>query len=127
MEKVIFHGIAIIILVYLLSMSAFNFMYEQYFLGTLLFGMCFVLIIFYYYSRFRDRYKISYLLFGLVCYPIIGINFYLNDGMEGPSAYVFLMFHLIMMVLSSRKQYALWIIYNALIVTLLLYVGIFRP
>lgn len=126
MEKVIFHGIAIIILVYLLSMSAFNFMYEQYFLGSLLFGMCFVLIIFYYYSRFRDRYKISYLLFGLVCYPIIGINFYLNDGMEGPSAYVFLMFHMIMMVLSSQKQYALWIIYNALIVTLLLYVGIFH-
>lgn len=127
MEKVIFHGIAIIILIYLLSMSAFNLMYEQYFLGSLLFIMCFVLIIFYYKSRFRGRYKTSYLLFGMICYPIIGLNFYLNDGMDGPSAYVFLMFHIIMMVLSSRKQYLLWILYNAFFVSIALYMGMFHP
>lgn len=122
MENVIFHGISIIILVYLLGMSAFNFIYKQHFLGVLLFVMCFALIILYYNSRFRRRFKVSYFLFGLFCYPVIGLNFYLNDGIEGPSAYVFLMFHIIMMVLSSKRQYGLWIAYNALIFTVLLYI-----
>lgn len=127
MENVIFHGISIIILVYLLGMSAFNFIYKQHFLGVLLFVMCFALIILYYNSRFRRRFKVSYFLFGLFCYPVIGLNFYLNDGIEGPSAYVFLMFHIIMMVLSSKRQYGLWIAYNALIFTVLLYIDLFHP
>lgn len=125
-EKVIFHGIAIIIFVYLLAMSAFNLMYEQYFLATLLFAMCFILAFFYYYSRFLGHYRTSYLLFGVVCYLVIAINFYFNDGIQGPSAYVFLMFHMVMMVLSSRKHYVFWIVYNSVIITLLLYFGIFH-
>lgn len=127
MENVIFHGISIIILVYLLSMSAFNFIYEQYFLGGMLFFMCFILVILYINSRFRGNFNSSYLLFGIFCYPVIALNFYLNDGIEGPSAYVLLMFHIIMMTLSSKKHYVLWILYNALIFSVLLYVDVFYP
>src|SRR5690606_19077659 len=50
-----------------------------------------------------------------------------NDGIEGPSAYVFLMFHIILMVLSSKRQYGLWIAYNAFFFSVLLYVDIFYP
>jgi two-component system sensor histidine kinase/response regulator len=127
MENVIFHGISVITLVYMFSMSAFNFFYEQYFLGGLLFGLCFFMILLYYYSRFRKGFKLSYLIFGLLCYPIIALNFYLNDGIAGPSAYVLLIFHVIMMVLSFRKHYFFWIIYNALTFAVLLYVDVFYP
>ena len=127
MENVIFNGISIITLIYMLSMSAFNFVYEQYFLGGLLLGMCFVVIILYYNSRFRGRFRSSYLIFGLLCYPIIGLNFYLNEGIAGPSAYVLLMFHIIMMALSSKKHYFFWILYNALTFSVLLYVDVFYP
>lgn len=127
MEIVIFHGISIIILVYLLGMSAFNFVYKQNFLGILLLVMCIALVLLYFNSRFGGRFQVSYFLFGLFCYPVIGLNFYLNDGIEGPSAYVFLMFHIIMMVLSSKRQYGLWIVYNAVIFTALLYMDLFHP
>lgn len=125
MENVIFNGICIIILVYLLSMSAFNFIYQQYFLGGMLFFMCLVLLVLYFISRFRGNFKASYLLFGIFCYPVIALNFYLNDGIAGPSAYVFLMFHLIMMALSPKRHYVPWIFYNGLIFSVLLYVDVF--
>lgn len=127
MENVIFNGISIITLIYILSMSAVNVVYGQYFLGKLLFGLCFVLIILYYNSRFRRRFKWSYWIFGLLCYPVIALNFYLNDGIAGPTSYVLLMFHIIMMALSSKKYYLFWILYNALTFSVLLYIDVFYP
>lgn len=127
MENVIFHGIAIIVLIYTLSMSASNFFYQQYFLGALLFATCFVLLLLYYNSRFRKRFKNSYFLFGIICYLVIALNFYFNDGLAGPSAYVLLMFHIIMMVLSSKKLASFWILYNVIVFSALLYVGVFYP
>jgi len=127
MEKVIFHGISFIILVYILAMSAINFMYEQFFLGTLMFGACAIVIALYYNSRFHGKYKTSYFISGLFCYPIIGLNFYFNDGIEGPSSYVFLMFHIIMMALSPKKHYGFWIGYNGVIFATFLYIDLFYP
>ena len=89
--------------------------------------MCFFLIILYYNSRFRRGFKSSYLVFGLLCYPVIALNFFLNDGIAGPSAYVLLIFHIIMMALSSKKHYFFWISYNALIFSVLLYIDVFYP
>jgi len=127
MENVIFHGISFIIFVYLLAMSTFNFIYEQDFLGIFLLGASVVLIAIYINSRFLGHFMSSYLMFGLLCYPIIALNFYLNDGIEGPSSYVLLMFHLIMMTLSPKKHYVFWIVYNFLIFSVLISIDIFHP
>lgn len=127
MERTVFYGICAITFVYLLSMAAFNLAYGQYFLGALLFSTCFLLIFLYANARFWHNFKTSCLLFGLLCYPVIALNFYHNDGVAGPSAYVFLMFHLIMMVLSSNKQYGFWMAYNVVFFVALLYIDSYHP
>lgn len=124
MEDVIFNSISVVIFFYLLTTSISNFIYGQYFLATVLLLLGLILLTVYFNTGFFKKY---HFYFGLFYYPLISVNFYLNDGIAGPSAYVFLMFHIIMMLLSPKRYYLFWLCYNAFFYTALIYIDLFHP
>lgn len=89
MEKQIFNATIIIITLYLVAMIIFNFFINQFLLASILLGCIPALGLLYYMLRFKNKFYLSLIIFGSFLYPILAINFYLNDGIFGPSAYVF--------------------------------------
>lgn len=126
-ENQLFNSISIITLIYLLAMVAFNIYVGQFLLGGILVVVAAALYLVYYLSRFRGKYNLGVYLFGFLSYPVLAINFYLNDGIEGPSFYVFLMVHIILISFSNSKTYWVWIGYNFLFFVSLFYIDNFYP
>ncbi len=96
-------------------------------LGLIILGATFAQGGVYYLGRFKGKYELGFLIFSILSYPILAINFYLNDGIEGPSLYIFLMIHIIIMALSHKKNYWIWISYNFLFFSILFYIDNYHP
>ncbi|MDN3669689.1 HAMP domain-containing sensor histidine kinase [Echinicola jeungdonensis] len=124
----IFNSISIIVIFYLASMALFNMYYlGQLMLGWIVIGATLAQGGVYYLGRFKGHYKLGFLIFSTLSYPILAINFYLNDGIEGPSLYIFMMIHIIIMALSHKKNYHFWILYNFLFFSILFYIDNYYP
>jgi len=127
MEKQIFNATIIIIGLYLLAMIIFNFLINQYLLASILIGCVPALALLYYLLRCQNRFYLSLMLFGGFLYPILSINFYLNDGIYGPSAYIFILMNLVMVSISPSKWILGWTALNAVFFLSLFYIGNFYP
>lgn len=126
-ERQIFISTSIITVVFLLAMAVLNLWIQQFFLASLLLVTATALIVVNFLPSVRKNYKRVIFIFGFLSYPILAVNFYLNDGVFGPTFYVLLLIHIILLPLSNRKTYGLWIGINVVFFTALLYVGIFYP
>lgn len=127
MEKQIFNATIIIVALYLIAMIFFNFFINQILLASILIGCIPALALFYYLLRIRNRFYLSLILFGSFIYPILLINFYLNDGIFGPSAYIFILMNLVMVSISPLRWILGWTAINAACFLSLFYVGNFHP
>jgi hypothetical protein len=104
MEKQIFNATIIIITLYLIAMIIFNFFINQILLASILFGCIPALAFLYYILRIKNKFYLSLILFGSFLYPILSINFFLNDGIFGPSAYIFILMNLVMVSISPDRK-----------------------
>lgn len=127
MEKQIFNATIIIITLYLVAMIIFNFFINQFLLASILLGCIPALGLLYYMLRFKNKFYLSLIIFGSFLYPILAINFYLNDGIFGPSAYVFILMNLVMVSISPLKWILGWTALNAICFLSLFYIGNFYP
>lgn len=127
MEKQIFNATIIIITLYLIAMIIFNFFINQILLASILFGCIPGLALLYYILRIKNKFYLSLILFGSFLYPILSINFFLNDGIFGPSAYIFILMNLVMVSISPLRWILGWTVLNAVCFLSLFYVGNFHP
>ena len=127
MEKQIFNAIIVIIALYVLTLSGFNFFANQYLLGGILFGCIIILGYLYYLLRKKNKFHLSLLIFGCLAYPIITVNFYLNDGIFGPSSYAFILINLVLVSISPIKWIVGWTTLNICCFLGLIHIGIFHP
>lgn len=127
MEKQIFNATIIIITLYLVAMIIFNLFISQFLLASILFFCIPALALLYYMLRFKNKFYLPLIIFGSFLYPILSINFYLNDGIFGPSAYIFILMSLVMVSISPRKWILGWTVLNAICFLSLFYIGNFYP
>ncbi len=127
LENRVFNSISVVTAFYLLAMCAFNLYLGQLTLTVILCGSILLLVYYYYLARFKENYQPGMYMFGFITYPILAANFYLNDGIDGPSSYIFLMIHVVLLSLFNRKTSAFWIVYNFLIYTSLFYLDNYYP
>jgi len=127
MEKQIFNATIIIVSLYVLAFSIFNFLINQYLLASILIGCIPVLVYLYYLLRHKNKFNLTLVIFGSFVYPLLSVNFYLNDGIYGPSAYIFILMNLVMAGISPLKWVYGWTTLNAICFLSLFYVGNFYP
>ncbi|EPR65832.1 sensor histidine kinase [Cyclobacterium qasimii] len=95
-----------------------------------LFGLCvFISIIvtgYLYLLRVKRAYKTAFYSASLSIYPILTYNFLHNDGINGPTFYVFLLIHLVILSIVKSKYYLLWTVLNVVFFIGLYYIGLYH-
>lgn len=127
MEQQIFNATIIIVSFYTLAMSIFNILIHQYLLAGILISCIPPMVYLYYLLRFKNKFKLTLIIFGSFLYPLLSINFYLNDGVFGPSAYIFILMNLVMVSISPIKWIFGWTALNIICFLSLFYIGNFYP
>lgn len=127
MEKQIFNATIIIITLYLIPMIIFNFLINQYVLAFILICCIPGMGLLYFLLRYKDKFYLALIIFGSFLYPILSINFFLNDGIHGPSAYIFILMNLVMVSISPQKWIFGWTALNTVCFLILFYVGNYYP
>ncbi|WP_215223255.1 sensor histidine kinase [Echinicola shivajiensis] len=123
MEGRIFNSTALILVLYLFGMVIFNFLTGQKILSIILILTALVVILAYILARKSKNFKNGIRTLAVFSYPILVVNFYLNDGINGPSSYIFLMIHLLILTLSDRKEFWFWGAYNFIFFSSLYIIG----
>lgn len=127
MEKKIFYSAVGIMLVYVFLMTLVTFLIRQYLLSAIFliclpFGPYIMYLL-----RKKHKFNLPFFIFGFVAYPALAISFYHNDGVQGPSAYVFILINLVMASIAPIRWVFGLALVNILFFVGLFYVGIFFP
>ncbi|REA55965.1 sensor histidine kinase [Dyadobacter luteus] len=112
----IFHSVCLISILGLAYNVPFNYMVG---LGAVAVASAIVLGLtatLYYQSRFRGNTKNSIFLVNFVGIGLFTINYFLNSGINGPTALFFLLFLLITIAINPVEQNRVWIPINVIVV-----------
>ena len=126
MEIQILNAALIIIFIFNLFLTGLNLYLSNY----LLFGLCIfvgvTILSYLYLLRVKRAYKTSFYLASLTTYPILAINFINNDGINGPTFYVFLLVHLLILCIVESRHYLFWSGLNVVFFIGLYYIGLYQ-
>ncbi|MCC5936099.1 MAG: HAMP domain-containing histidine kinase [Lunatimonas sp.] len=126
MEKQIFNSMLFIIAVYLVAMGVINIFIGQTWLTLISFLTLGPLAFIYYLIRIKNRYQLSLYLFGGLSYPLITINFFLNDGVLGPTSYIFILMNVVLISIAPLKMIPGWTAVNISFFVVLYYLGTYH-
>lgn len=74
----------------------------------------------YYLSRVRKRFYLSRILFAILSYSFLTLNFFYNSGIDGPTFLCFFLTYIFLIGIFPRKTYWLWTILHLINVFVLL-------
>ncbi len=94
--------------------------------GLCLFGV-FISSSLYYLSRFKRRSSLGIILFGIACNVTFTVNYFFNSGIFGPNLLLFSLAFLLIIAISPKTQFKVWIPVNILLVLGILVVEYFNP
>lgn len=127
METKIFISAAFIAVIYMISMTVFNLLLGQYLLAGVIFFASGLILGYYLIARRRTEFTTGINFLSLMAYPVLAFNFYYNDGVNGPTFFIFLMVLSIIICVQNKESYWFWGSYNLLFFIILAYIGIFHP
>jgi two-component system sensor histidine kinase/response regulator len=112
----IFHSVCIISIVGLGYNIPFNYLVGLPAVSIISFIMMIVVVGLYHMSRNLGKTELSVLITNFVGLVLFIVNYFLNSGINGPTALFFLLFLLITIAINPAAQYKIWIPFNVLIV-----------
>ena len=83
-----FHTICLVIAGFLAFGTITNALLDQNHLLPLIVSILGMLILVFYLSRFRGKLMLSWSIFTISCYVILGLNYFMNEGIDGPTLIV---------------------------------------
>jgi len=125
LEKQIFNATIIISLFFMFALLLFNVVIGNIRLLIVSVIVIHILIFCFYLLRKRNRYKHAYYIFSSMGYPLMAIAFYFNDGILGPTFYILLFFHFVVLSISPNRKFFIWSLINGLVFLSLFFVGNF--
>jgi two-component system, sensor histidine kinase and response regulator len=77
---------------------------------VLLFTACIMAlqIYLYYISRFKKRFYISRIIFAVLSYVFLSVNYFFNSGINGPTILAFFLSYIFLIAIYNRSSYWLW-------------------
>jgi signal transduction histidine kinase len=91
-----------------------------------IFGLFFCAVL-YYLSRFKRKSKLGINLFCLLCNAAITGSYFYNSGINGPNLLMFLLVFFLTVSIIPRKNFKIWLPFNALLVLSIIVVEYFYP
>lgn len=81
----------------------------------------------YYLSRIRKRFYLSRILFAVLSYCFLTLNFFYNSGIDGPTFLCFFLTYVFLIAIFPRRTYWLWTSLHTLNVLILLAINYYNP
>lgn len=81
----------------------------------------------YYLSRFRKCFHSSRIIFAVLSYGFLTLNFFYNTGIDGPTIMCFFLSYIFLIAIFPRKTYWLWTGLHILNVVILLCINYYNP
>ena len=122
LEARIFHAVCILSVFTLAFSVVFNYFIGLEKLAAIMLVVFLMVLIFYYYSRFRAKTTITILFYGILSHIVFAINYYFNSGISGPTLLIFIASLFLIVSIAPPKQFWFWITFNIVIVLTLLYI-----
>lgn len=126
-ENRIFHSFSLITFMICIVMIFLNLAIES--VGSLFISVIIIIIhpLAYYLSRFRNKLKLAIIISALESNIFLGINYFLNAGIGGPTLILFIATLLLMNSLLNNRDLILWISFNLLTVLTIVGIEYFYP
>jgi signal transduction histidine kinase len=120
MENRAFNYISLVSFILLFNFLVGDLYVKQYIMAGVLVLLMITVGVLYYFSRVHKYYQTPLILYGICCYLALILNYYINEGINGPTVCLFfLIFHLLIAI-GRPRHYAIWIVLQILIVPVLL-------
>ncbi len=84
-----FNFINAITFLLLVSYLAFDLFISQLTMSVVISGMMVVLGFLYYFSRFKKKYQVGIIIYALISYTVLILNYFINSGINGPTLCLF--------------------------------------
>lgn len=127
MEHRAFNYVCIISFAILTISMAFDVLIVQPFMTTVIIVLIGTLMVMYYFSRFRKKYRVSVFIFILLCYVTLSLNYFNNEGISGPTLCLFSITLLFIALLTRPPYHFIFIFTHLTLVVTLLAVEYYYP
>lgn len=118
-EQFIFNILLAFSALVLLFFSFSKLLFQHEVTGFFVFLMSLSTFWLYYLSRFKNQFQASIVLMGILSYLFFGINYFYNSGINGPTAFIFILNFYILQLLSPKKLKYVWLTFHMLIIPIL--------
>ena len=127
MEARIFHATCVVSLIAVAINIPMNYLVGVPFLALLMTGLFCIISFIYYYSRFQKKLNAGFFLYCLLGNVFFIFNYYQNSGINGPSLLIFLLSLFLIITISPKAQFRLWVPLNIIVVGTLLFLQYSHP
>ncbi|KQC02808.1 sensor histidine kinase KdpD [Pedobacter sp. Hv1] len=116
LEARIFHAISILAIFTASINSIINFRLGLIFYGLIMLPLIAVLGLGYYLSRYRNKMNIAIGIFAVVFNLLCGATYFATEGSGSVNLFTFILIIFLLSLLTSKKQFSIWIPLNILLV-----------
>ncbi|PQJ12832.1 two-component sensor histidine kinase [Flavipsychrobacter stenotrophus] len=127
MENRAFNFISVVTFITLIFMFIFDVFIEQWTMCVVIAGLVIVQSFLYYNSLFKKQYKKEIIVFAIVSYIGVLMNYFNNSGTLGPSLFLLFLTLQFLLTVSPSKYNRLWIIVHILVATILICTEYYYP
>jgi len=83
--------------------------------------------VFYYYSRFKKKFRLSFIINAVISYIMLSLNYLINSGIDGPTVFLFFFTLHVLISATPKNLHVWWLMLHAVTVSILLFVEYYRP
>jgi len=127
LEARVYHSICIVAFFALAYNVPFNYFVGLPFVALISFIALLGFAALYYLSRARNFFKFSVVGLGILGNVFFSMVYLLNEGINGPTLVLFALFFYLLIAISPKKQHAVWLVINIIIVVALHTMQYFKP
>lgn len=120
MENRAFNFISVVSFITLFFLFIFDVFIEQWTMCGVIVGLVVVQSILYYNSLFKKQYKKEIIVFAIVSYIGVMMNYFNNSGTIGPTLFLLFLTMQFLLTVSPSKYNAVWIVVHILLATVLI-------
>jgi two-component system, sensor histidine kinase and response regulator len=127
MENRAFNFVCVISFFLLIICLVFDVLIYQTVMSWILVGLSVLLVVMYYFSRYKKQHKLGVSLFVLCSYAALFLNYFLNEGINGPTLSLFSVTFIFLVTLTKPRYHPIWIVVHVAVVMSLLITEYYFP
>lgn len=122
-----FNYVCLITFVIMVFSLVFDICICQSIMSFVITGLILILGVMYYFSRYKKKFQLSTFIYVFCCYATLSLNFFVNEGVNGPTLALFAIALVFVSILVAPRFHFFIIAVHVCVITTLLALEYYRP